>query len=351
MMMVNRKKKTLYLTIAFVLLILIPFIAQLRIKIGGQYIKYSSWIDLFNGILLYSLLAISLNLLIGNAGQISIGHAGFYAIGAYSSAIFMLELSIPFFISIILAALLTGTIGFLIGMPVLRLEGHYLGIATLGIGVVVEELTRKEMFKKPGELIGPLGYNYNILGYNLEGANRQYLGRIFGIDNTFISYLIILTITIGIIFLVKNLLKTKTGRALSALRDSQTAARMMGVNLALYKNIAFGLSSFIAGFAGGLYAHLMGALESHTFNLGVSLILLAIITIGGLATIEGSVYGAIFVVFIDQRLVSLAPEKYRGSSRSFLIGLVLILVIMFFPRGLVFLKFKVKAWLAKAKAQ
>jgi branched-chain amino acid transport system permease protein len=350
MMIVNRKKRMIYLSVAFLLLIFIPFVAQLRMRIGGQFIKYSSWIDLFNGILIFSLLAISLNLLIGNAGQISIGHAGFYAIGAYSSAIFMLELSFPFFISILSAALLTGTIGFLVGMPVLRLEGHYLGIATLGLGVVVEELAHKEIFKKPGELIGPLGYNFNVFGYNLEGANRLYFGRVFGIDNTFFSYLIILTFTIGIIFLVKNLLKTKTGRALSAIRDSQTAARMMGVNLALYKNIAFGLSAFIAGLAGGLYAHLVGALEAMSFNLGVSLILLAIITIGGLATVEGSVFGAIFYVILDQRLVSMAPEKYRGSARNFVIGLVLVLVIMFFPRGLVFLKFKMKAWLAKAKA-
>lgn len=348
MMVVNKKKKSIYLGIALILLIFIPLVAQFRLKISGQFISFSSWIDLFNGILIYGLLAISLNLLIGNAGQISIGHAAFYAIGAYSSAIFMLELSFPFFVSILSAALLTGCVGFLIGMPVLRLEGHYLGIATLGIGVVVEELAHKELFKKPGELIGPLGYNFNIFGFNLEGAERLYLGRTAGIDNAFFSYLIILMITIGMIIFVKNILKSKTGRALSALRDSSTAARMMGVNIALYKNIAFGISSFIAGFAGGLYAHLLGALESSTFNLGVSLILLAIITIGGLATLEGSVFGAVFFTFLDQKLVSIAPDKFRGPARNFITGLVLVLVIMFFPRGLVFLKFKMKAWFAKS---
>lgn len=348
MMVMNRKKRMLYLGISLILLIFIPIIAQMRIKIGGQVVSFSSWIDLFNGILIYGLLAISLNLLIGNAGQISIGHAAFYAIGAYSSAIFMLNMSFPFFVSLLAAALLTGVIGFIIGMPVLRLEGHYLGIATLGIGVVVEELAHKEIFKKPGELLGPLGYNYNIFGFNLESAGKMFIGRTTGIDNTYFSYLIILALTIGVILIVKNILKTKTGRALAALRDSQTAARMLGVNIALYKNIAFGISAFIAGFAGSLYAHLLGALEANTFNISVSIILLAIITIGGLATIEGSMYGAVFFTLIDQKLVSIAPEKFRGPARNTLIGLALVLAIMFFPRGLVFMKFKVKAWLSKS---
>ncbi len=347
MMVANKKKKLLYFGIAFALLIFIPFLSQLNIKIGGEIVSYASWIDLFNGILLFGLLAISLNLLIGNAGQISIGHAAFYAIGAYTSGLLMLNLSFPFFIALFMSALITGTIGFLIGMPVLRLEGHYLGIATLGVGVVVEEIARKDLFKKVGELIGPKGYNFNIFGYNLESAGKIYFGETFGIDNTFFSYLIILFLTIGIIIFVKNLLRTKTGRAFSALRDSQTAARMMGVNIALYKNIAFGVSAFVAGFAGSLYAHLLGSLEAETFNLALSLILLAIITIGGLATIEGSIFGAIFFTLLDQKLVGIAPDKFQGPARNTLIGLVLVLVIMFFPRGFVYMKFKVKAWLSK----
>ncbi len=347
MMVANKKKKLLYFGISILLLVFIPFFSQLNLKIGGKIKSYASWIDLFNGILLYGLLAISLNLLIGNAGQISIGHAAFYAIGAYASGLFMLNLSFPFFIALLCAAFLTGILGFLIGMPVLRLEGHYLGIATLGVGVVVEELAKKDIFKKVGELIGPKGYNLNIFGYNLESAGKVYFGKTFGIDNTFFSYLIILGLTIGIIILVKNLLKTKTGRAFSALRDSQTAARMMGVNIALYKNIAFGISAFIAGFAGSLYAHLLGALEAETFSLALSLILLAIITIGGLATLEGSIFGAIFYTLLDQKLVGIAPDKFQGPARNTIVGLVLVLVIMFFPRGLVYMKFKVKAWLSK----
>ena len=121
----------------------------------------------------------------------------------------------------------------------------------------------------------------------------------------------------------------------------------MGVNLALYKNIAFGVSAFIAGLAGALYAHLLGSLEASTFNLAVSLILLAIITIGGLASIEGSMYGAIFFTLLDQKLVSIAPEKFRGPARNTIIGLVLVLVIMFFPRGIIFMKFKIKAMMSK----
>jgi branched-chain amino acid transport system permease protein len=337
------KKKHLYLLIALALVLLMPIIAQFKIK----NISYASWIDMFNGMLIYGMLAISLNLLIGNSGQISIGHAAFYAIGAYASAIFMMHLSFPFFVAILSAALLTGIAGFLIGMPVLRLEGHYLGIATLGIGIVVEELAHKELFKTTGEKIGPLGYNFNIFGYNLESAGKVFFGKTTGIDNTYFSYLIILALTIGIIILVKNLLKSKTGRAFAALRDSQTAARMMGVNLALYKNVAFGVSAFIAGLAGALYAHLLGSLEANSFNLAVSLIFLAIITIGGLASIEGSLYGAIFFTLLDQKLVSIAPEKFRGPARNTIIGLVLVLVIMFFPRGLVFLKFKIKAMMSK----
>lgn len=344
----NKKKRGIWLSISLALLVIIPILAQMRIKIGGVNVQFSGWIDIFNNILIFGLLAISLNLLIGNAGQISIGHAAFFAIGAYMSGLLMMDYSFPFFLALLTSAIVAGTVGFLIGMPVLRLEGHYLGIATLGIGVVIEELAHKDIFKKVGQKLGRELYNFNIFGYNFKGVGKVYYGRTSGIDNGFFTYLLILIITILTIILVKNILRSKTGRALNALRDSQTAARSMGVNIALYKNIAFGLSAFIAGFAGSLYAHYVGSFDPESFNLALSLILLALITIGGLATIEGSMFGAIFFVLLDKVFVTIMPEKLQGPSRNLLVGLVLVLVIMFFPRGLVFLKFKMKAWLSKS---
>lgn len=262
---------------------------------------------------IHIIIAIGLNLLVGHTGQISLGHAGFVAIGAYVSSLLMLKLDLPFALALPAAGLAAGLSGLLVGFPALRLTGPYLAVATLGFGIAIgQTLVRWESVSGGSIGIHPPKPSFGPLVLHSE-THLYYL-----------TMVIMLFMTIGAV----NLTKSKFGRAFIAVRDSDVAAQAVGVNLPLYKTLAFAISAFYAGIGGSLMGHLIGYISPESFSPLASIYFLSMIVIGGLASILGSVLGAI--------LLTALPHFLSGIKNLPLViyGACLILVVMIEPSGL-----------------
>jgi len=275
---------------------------------------------------IFAIGALGLGLLIGFAGQISIGHAAFMAIGAFFSGYTTLKLGWPFWVALPCSGLFTGVFGYALGFPALRLSGQYLAIATLGFGVAIPQVLLKwesvsggfDGLKPPA----PMLFSYKI------SQEEDYY------------YIVLLCLTF-MIWLAYNIVHSRTGRAFIALRDSETAAQAMGVNLAHYKTLAFALSAFYVGIAGSLYAHLVRFIGAGDFHLGMSVNYLTMIVIGGLTSIPGFVAGAAFITALPHMINAASrsfPASMKGIAQNLpqvLTGLILILVVLYLPRGIV----------------
>ena len=263
---------------------------------------------------LYGMLALSLTLVAGTAGQISLGHAALLSIGGYASALLALDLGVPVFVSIAAAGVITAVIGTLLVYPAFGLRGHYIAIATLGIGEIVslvilnwESLTR-----------GPIG---------ISGIPPLSVGR-HEFYSAISVYWITFAIVIGLALVQRRLLNSHIGRTLRAIRDDDVAARAYGINPNRYKALAFGFGGFVAGVSGALTAHLYSYLNFETFTSQISVLALTMVILGGL----GNVFGAIVAA---TALVGL-PEIFRVAAdyRMLIYGLALLLLIRFRPQGL-----------------
>jgi branched-chain amino acid transport system permease protein len=264
---------------------------------------------------IHTMLAIGLNLLLGYAGQISLGHAGFFGLGAYLSGILTTTYTWNPWIAMPLAALFVGGLAFLIGFPILKLKGHYLAMATLGLGIIIYIV-----FNETVELTGgPSG---------LSGIPSLSIGT-FTFDSDVKNYYLIWAITLGTILLTLNLANSRVGRALRAVHDSEVAARVVGVNARLLKVQIFALSAVISSIAGSLYAHTMTFVSPASFGFNFSIELLTMVVIGGL----GSIYGS----FLGAALLTLLPEFLRAAHDYDIIiyGGLLMVMVMFMPGGLV----------------
>ncbi|MFC4767840.1 branched-chain amino acid ABC transporter permease [Effusibacillus consociatus] len=288
--------------------ILLMFLYPLFVG-GVNYFLYSGSL-----ILIYIIIAMSLNLLLGYGGQISIGHASFLAIGAYSSAILTLSFGLPFVLALPLSGLFTALVGFIVGLPAVKLSGHFLAVATLGFGVAIPELLLK-WDSVTGGFSGLFPEKPVILGYAFDTDMKMY----------FLLLVAVLLIT----WLMKNLIHSRIGRAFVAIRESEIAATAMGINVPLYKALMFSLSAFYTGLAGSLYAHFVSFISPHDFNISISFIALAMVVVGGFASIPGSYIGAILLTMIPQ-----LTEHIPGLSLV-LTGVALVAVILFLPNGLV----------------
>jgi branched-chain amino acid transport system permease protein len=264
---------------------------------------------------IHTMLAIGLNLLLGYAGQISLGHAGFFGLGAYLSGILTVSYTWNPWIAMPLAALFVGGLAFLIGFPILKLKGHYLAMATLGLGIIIY-IVFNETIDLTG---GPSG---------LSGIPNLSIGN-FTFDSDVKNYYLIWTITLGTILLTLNLANSRVGRALRAVHDSEVAARVVGVNARLLKVQIFALSAVISSIAGSLYAHTMTFVSPASFGFNFSVELLTMVVIGGL----GSIYGS----FLGAALLTLLPEFLRAAHDYDIIiyGGLLMVMVMFMPGGLV----------------
>ena len=293
-------------------------------RFAGTY-----WLDVLNRIGIAVIGALGLNILVGFTGQISIGHAAFLAVGAYATAILELNAGLPFYLAIPLAALLTSAFGLVFGIPSLRLKGLYLAIATLAAhfittyGIIHWERMTKGVL---GLMVPPA----TIFGLPLDSDAR-------------IFYLIFALAVPAVLF-TKNLFRTKVGRAFIAIRDRDVAASVMGVSLYRYKLLAFVISSFYAGVAGGLMAHHSRIVFPDAFSLLVAIDYLAMIIIGGMGTILGSIYGAVFMTLLPEvlklsatSLTGVYPNAFGliASARDIVFGLAIIFFLMYEPQGLV----------------
>src|SRR5919204_1251481 len=254
---------------------------------------------------IYATVGVALLILTGFTGQASLGHAAFLAIGAYTAA-YLQQFNVPFPVYFIAAGLLTGVIGAIVGFPALRLQGIYLVIATISFAFIVEEiLARWESVTNGNE--GMRVKALSLLGITVPRDSPNFYFLCLGF--------LILTI-VGTL----NLLRSPTGRAFIAIRDSETAARSMGVNVALYKVKSFAISAAITGFAGVLFAHKLTFISPEMFTLQLSIEFIIVILIGGIFSLHGAVLGAIFVVMIDPFLTYLKddmPGIIAGIAATF----------------------------------
>ncbi|SHN54698.1 amino acid/amide ABC transporter membrane protein 2, HAAT family [Fervidobacterium gondwanense DSM 13020] len=269
---------------------------------------------------IYSIASLGLNLIMGYSGQISIGHAAFMSIGAYTSTLLVMNYNLPIVFGILIGGIVAFLFGLLIGFPALRLSGFYLAIATLGFVVAVEQL-----FSSLEHLTGGHAGIRNIpFPYLWNSDVEKYL---LVLSFLFISYI-----------LLQRLINSKNGRAWMAIRENEIASAVMGVNVAKYKVLAFAIGSMLAGIAGALYAHVIGYIAPSDFGIAKSLDLLAISVIGGMASLDGPFYGSLVYTAL--------PFLFSRShlSLSIVFGIILIFVVLFMPLGVSFYigKFRTK---------
>lgn len=263
---------------------------------------------------LHAALAISLNLLMGYAGQISLGHAAFFGIGAYSSAILTTQHNLDPLLAIAAGMLITGIIAFLIARPILRLKGHYLAMATLGFGIIVSIV----MVQAEAITGGP------------DGLGDIPLLVIFGwaVESDFHWYIVMSAVLLLIVWLVNNLIDSRSGRALRALHGSEVAAEMMGINTTAVKSSVFVLSALIASFIGSLFAHQQAFISPDSFSFFFSIELVTMVVLGGLASTYGAILGALILTFLPELLVVF--EDYEVM----VFGGILMVMMIFMPQGL-----------------
>ena len=274
-------------------------------------------------ICMYSIASVGLMMLTGYTGLVSMGHAAFFGIGAYASAI-LTNNGLPFFLALPCAGLIAGLVGIVIGLPALRLAGLYLAIATMAFGFIIEEvMVRWEKLTNGnmGMMVDPP----SIGGFWFDTETRFYYLTLF--------------LLILVILAARNILRSSTGRAMIAIRDSETAAQAMGISLAKFKTMAFAISAFLTGIAGSLYAHKLTFINPESFTIIVSIEFLAMIIIGGLGSIHGAIFGTIFVIFLPQVIVMTKGylPKYIADQTGLeaaLYGLMIILFILFEPMGI-----------------
>ncbi len=260
------------------------------------------------------LVVIGLNLLMGFAGQISLGHAAFFGLGAYLSGILTATFGFPIWPTILLAMAITAGVAFGIGVPTLKLEGHYLVMATLGFNVIVYIV----MIQLEPLTGGPSGFS---------GIPRPELGG-FTFDSDRKYYYLIWTVSLGALLLSLNLIHSRVGRAMAALRQNEIAARCAGIDTKAYKVKIFVLSAAMASLAGSLYAHYITFISPGTFSFFYSLQVVTMVLVGGIGSLWGSVLGALLLTILPEGLH--AVKEYN----VLVYGLILMGVLVFFPHGL-----------------
>ena len=290
--------------------------------IKGEYL----WILL--QILIAVIGAVGINILTGFTGQISLGQGAFLGVGAYTSAYITAKLGLSFWVGVPAAGLMTAMAGMVFGIPSLRLKGLYLAIATLASQFILEWIfIRWESVT--GGSYGITVPRPAIAGFSFE-SDRSY-------------YYVVLGFAVVMVLFATNLIRTKTGRAFMAVRDHYISAEIMGISLYKYRLLSFGISSFYAGVAGALYGHSLKFVSSEQFNIGVSVVYLAMIIIGGLGSIVGSIFGAVFMILLPKVLtvateaIAVGFPKIAGMATALeqgVFGLIIVLFLIFEPDGL-----------------
>jgi branched-chain amino acid transport system permease protein len=263
---------------------------------------------------IYAVLTLSLNLITGFCGQFSLGHAGFYGIGAYTAALLAVHFGSPFLGNLVAAAAAAGLAGFLIGLPTLRLGGIYLAMATLGFGEIIHLVLLNWLTVTRGPLGIPAIPGPAILGMDLATPARQY-------------YLVLGLVGLAVL-VVARLVDSRFGEAIQAIREDEVAAEALGVPTTRLKVLTFTVSAALAGLAGAYFAHYTTFVSPGSFTLVESILVLSLLVFGGMGSIEGSIAGAV--------ILTVAPEAFRflAEYRMVIYGALLLGLIIFRPQGL-----------------
>lgn len=282
-------------------------------------------------VLIWSLAGTGLMVLVGQAGQVSFGHGAFLALGCYANLILQLRCGLPFVVTFPLSGILAGLAGLALALPAARLHGIYLAIATLAVSVLTEDV-----IVAAAPLTGGVG--------GLAAPDIKLFGRVINRYADAVPFYLLTLAIVGLAALLHaNLLRTPTGRAFAAIRDSEVSARALGIDVARTKSVAFGLSAAITGLAGALMGHFIGYVNHEAFSLLVSIELLMMIVIGGLGSLHGSFIGAGILVLIPMALARMrdAVAVATGSTSitipglaTGMLGVILVLVLLLEPMGL-----------------
>jgi len=329
-----KSKTVLVATILFLgSLAVLPFFV-------GNYALYILCLIAINCIV-----AVGLNILVGYTGQISLGHAGFFAIGAYTCVLLMVKGGIPFIVALPAAGFSAAVFGFLLGLPSLRLEGPYLAIATLGFGMAVTQIISHWDFT--GGHMGIQAPNMAVGPFVADTGAEQYA--------------VIVTVTVLLTLAAINLLKTRVGRAFVAIRDSEIAAEAMGINLSWYKTLSFAVSAFYTGIAGAFMAFALEHVSAGSFNLILSITFLAMVVVGGLGSVMGSILGAALLTYLQIKLQIIQEAPWIGpflldisnrfftpeglpNIQSIVFGAIMIAIVIFEPYGMNGIYLRVKRY-------
>jgi branched-chain amino acid transport system permease protein len=269
-------------------------------------------------VLVYAIALLGLNILTGYNGQISLGHGAFYALGAYCAAILMDKLGAPYWATVPAAGAVCLVAGFLFGLPALRLEGLYLALATFALGVAMPQLLKYNHLEK---------WTGGVQGIVIAKPEAPAFFPAIGLPINADQWLYFFTLLVTVIMFVLawNLLRGRVGRALVAIRDQPVAAEAMGVHNALYKSLAFGVSALYTGVAGALGAIAVQFVAPDSFNIFLSIVFLVGIVVGGLASIAGALYGALFIQFVPNIADEISKAAPWAIFGIFMIGFVYLM--------------------------
>jgi branched-chain amino acid transport system permease protein len=302
----------------------------LALAVALPFLLSTFWIGEATNMLIWAIAGMGLMILVGQTGQASLGHAAFLAIGCYANVLLQMQ-GLPFLISFPLGGLIAGGAGFLIAFPMARLHGIYLAIGTLALAILIEDLIHIAHPLTNGS-VGLFAPDIAIFGHSI---NRY--------GNPWEWYWLALAVTILVVLAYRNILRSPLGRAFASVRDSEVSARAMGVNVALTKATAFGVSAAITGLAGALMGHFAGIFNNESFNIIISIQLLLMIVIGGLGSIHGAFFGAAVVALLPQG-IAMSRDFVSGligtssvaipGIESAIFGFILIAFILFEPLGI-----------------
>ncbi|MGP1588909.1 MAG: branched-chain amino acid ABC transporter permease [Oribacterium sp.] len=315
--------------ITFLMIVLVYLIVEAFLQSGNMS-------SLMRGLLvplcIYSIMAVSLNLVVGVSGELSLGHAGFMCVGAFASATWSmlmkgsgLPTGLVFFAALLIGALSAALCGFLIGIPVLRLKGDYLAIVTLAFGEIIKNLINALYFG-----VDSRGVHFSLkdnMALGLTTGGQTIIKGAQGITGTpkLSSFTVGIVLLLLVLFVVLNFMNSRAGRAVMAIRDNRIAAESIGLNVTGYKLLTFTLSAAIAGIGGVLYAHNLSSLQALPKNFGYnqSIMILVFVVLGGIGNMRGSVIAAV--------VLTLLPELLRGLNdyRMLIYAVVLILMMLF----------------------
>jgi len=284
-------------------------------------IEFASLLIIYIGI--YAILSLSLNLIVGYTGLLSLCHAAFFAVGAYTTAVLMVAYHTGFWWALLLSGLLAAVTGLVIGLPTLRLTGDYLAIATLGFGqIIVNIIINWDALTR-----GPMGISSIpqavIFGRQIDPFQKWQFMILVG-------FFVLLTFEV-----LRRITRSRLGRALEAIREDEIAANAMGINTFKYKSISFTVGSFFAGIAGALWAAYNQSVSPGTFDFNLSVLILCMVVLGGLGTHWGSILGALIIVLASEfpRLVGIS-DIISPQLRQIIFGLILVAMMIFKPSGL-----------------